>query len=381
MTTTTATNWIGDTWCAAAEEGFYEVASRAEPGRRLGRWPRSGAEDVRRALDAARRAAEGWRARRPAERRRVLAPVPGLLEAEGEALEAFLGDLLGLAPDEARRAAGRTGPGELERRLRAAPERAGNGRPAVLRAHWSELAGGLAARVLERLAAGTPVLVLADARVPAAADALARALAGAGVPAGVAAVLHDDGETALGALLSAPPDLLGEVDAAGTDDDLEALEERAARAGRAVLGRPVRNASMAVEAADDPADRAARAVELALGRSSTLSGQLPGQVARVLCHPLRFSRFTEELLSRLSASPDVVRAVPWIDESARRQAGDTRALGLDEGAALVFDRQEAGAGAGVSVFTNVEAESRLAGRTRPAPILSLVRAPGARRGA
>jgi hypothetical protein len=105
--------------------------------------------------------------------------------------------------------------------------------------------------------------------------------------------------------------------------------------------RILRSRSLCLRSADDLAARAEEVERRSFGRSATFSGQLPGQLARVVCPERSFSRFTELLLARLRSSADVLRR----SRSSRRAPSDllrrVRFLGLDENATLIFDGSDA----------------------------------------
>jgi hypothetical protein len=374
-------NWIGGERREASTGGVFEVGERVGG---LERWARSGAEDVREAIEACAVAAARWGALRRAERVARLRAVPEKLDLR--TLCVALAPDLGLEPAE-------ISPWLEEDLFRFAESveihEQGGDSPGVgvFSAHWSDGVGALAARVSARLLAGQAVVVLSDPRLPRAADLLARACAAADLAPGLVSVLHGDGREPLEAALDTPG--LAFVRVKDLDDRLDTLSERLGPRvdARCELWR-VHNSTRVVGLDDDPARAAAEVIETALGRSSTLSAQRPGQTARVLCHERLFSRFSEELLARLEGHPDVLRPVPPLEADLARHVADAWSLGLDEGATPIFgaspwDREEPTAGAapsagprapGAIVFTNVDPRSGLARLTRPAPVLSLIRA-------
>lgn len=257
----------------------------------------------------------------------------------------------------------------------------GSGGVGIFQAHWSDFAHPLAARVAARLAAGAAAVVLGDPRLPRAAEALARALERVDLPVGLVALLHDDGGETLARAFESSGLAWARLKA--LDEELE--RAAGARGARPipVAAWPVRNASMSVARDADPAASAALAVERAIGRSATLSGQLPGQVARLFVHPRLFSRFSEELLARLAAAPDAARPVPPLDSDLGDHVRAAALLGIDEGATLLVEDRGGGArrgghaaarAIGPHVFTNVDAAGRLVRLRRPAPVLALIRA-------
>jgi len=366
------TNWVGDGW-ARAERGLeFEVGGRTGGGER---WPRSGPEDARRALEVAARSGAAWRslgrARRVEELRRVAQAL------ETGAVSAALAPDLGLESDELR--------GRIDEelfRFREAlellvegPEDAGVG---VFLAHWSDLVGGLGARVARSLAAGRTLLVRSDRRLPRAALLLAQAFERAQVAAGPLCVLHGDQPDLDQALATQP--LVRFVRVRETDSVLTRWRARAASRHETIWEFwRVSNATLIVADGADPRAAAADCVERFIGRSTTLSGQFPGSIARVLCPERLFSRFTEELLASLERRADARRPVPALDADLTDHLAHAWALGLDEGATPLRGEdplgRAGGAGPAGLVFTNVAPRLGLARLTRPAPVLALVRVP------
>jgi len=386
-------NWIAGERRPAAAESWFERRSGRPPFAALGRWPRSEAADAVEALRTVAAGTAAWRALDRAERLDRLRRVPEALEARGDLCELLAAEL-GLGPNELRPRLERDLHG-LREGLELAAD-AGTVEPpgaGLFAAHWSDLAGTLAARVLARLAGGAGVCVLADSALPSAADALGRALVEVLGP-GPWAVLHADRRGALAGALAWP-----ELAWARLRGCREALER--ALAPYAVVPPswqlwPLVNASWVVPAGADPAAQAAAVVRKAVGRSSTLSGQCPGQVGRVYCHQKLFSRFQEELLALLEGSSDVRRPVPLVEDDLFEHVHRAWAMGLDEGATPLFGGAparlpraasgEAGRGEaaaaraplapltlGPIVFTNVDPARDLAGLDRPAPVLGLAR--------
>lgn len=365
-------NWVGGGW-ARAERGLeFEVGERTGGAER---WPRSGAEDARRALEAAASAGAEWqrlgRARRVAELRRVAEAL------ETGAVSAALAPDLGLGADELR--------GRIDEelfRFREAlelllegPEERGVG---AFLAHWSDLVGGLGARVARSLAAGRTLVVRSDRRLPRAAQLLAQAFERAGLAGGPLCVLHGD-QPDLDTTLAGSP-AVASVRVREADSALSAWLPRAMARPETIweLWR-VANASLALSESCDVGLAADDCVERFLGRSTTLSAQFPGSIARVLCPERLFSRFTEELLASLDRSPDARRPVPALDADLTDHLAHAWALGLDEGATPLRGEDPLGRAGGDGpaglVFTNVAPRSGLARLTRPAPILALVRVP------
>jgi len=390
-------NWIGGAWRPPSGGSVFALEA-AGAGQA---WPRSGPADVELALRAGIAAAGEW-ARRPRERRAALlrAALEELAAGPAAGGDPPLG--LGLEAEEVaqhRRAAvvaasetaGPDGDG-------AAGAGARPGGVTLVRSAAGTLFCGLVRGVWPALADGRPVLLLSDPALPAAAEELAVALERAGLPAGVLALLHDDGRTALRTATLRPEVDALRVRAAG--EDLAEVRALLARRGgetwrpgqpapfgagvvacpppAAELSEPQNRTAVVPRAAD--VARAARDVaRAAFGRAAALSGQLDGQVGRAVCCARVFSAFSAALLHEvetLAAAP-VVRG---IDPGLPAHLARTWRLGLDEGATPVHGTPPGSRREGreviltLSVFTNAEPGMRLVRATRPAPLLCLLRA-------
>jgi acyl-CoA reductase-like NAD-dependent aldehyde dehydrogenase len=166
------------------------------------------------------------------------------------------------------------------------------------------------------------------------------------------------------------------IRAAGPQEGLRALCERAPPH---LLERgslwPLRNRTLPLAEANVPAEAAARVLEQAVGRAATLSGQFPGQVARVVCPERALSRFTGALLEALAAHAEAERPLAPLDADLGDHVGSAWALGLDEGATPIHGTEPSRSGPQpVVVFTNVDPDLSLAQLSRPAPVLALIRA-------
>ena len=321
-------NWIAGRPAAALGGQWFDVPRRAG----LARAARSTAADWRAAHAAALAARERWSRLGSRARRERLGPaVRALLGLDSAA--AVLGEALGLEPGERCPALAPSREG-LERALEPfgaglGPGGAGleAGAPRLVLAHWREGLGALAERVLAALAEGSPVIALTDRYLPEAGEALAAALAEADLPPGIFALLCDDGRTVLRA---ARTEAELEIEALHGDERAEPDPAGPAQA-RPIALRRAGQRTFLVRAADDAVEAAGRLLELAFGRSQTLSGQLPGHVGRVLCHERRLSAFTGALLceyDRACSAPPL----PLVDPASERSLHAAWALGLDEGA-------------------------------------------------
>ena len=380
-------NWIDGRWRASESGAFFEVGERVGT---LERWARSSATDVDAAFRSATNGAPRWSRLKRAERVDLLRRVPSALDLD--VLEPALARDLGLETGELRERL------ELElfrfgEAIEIVAEGADQTGVGLFQAHWSDLVGGVGARLATRLVAGQCAVLLSHPLLPRAGDAFARAFEDADLPLGVVTLLHGDTNEPLEASCAAPQLVFARLKE--RDERLETSVARcAARPHVQVAAWRVANATAIVRQSDDVRARAAEVIDRCLGRSSTLSAQFPGQIARVLCHQRNFSRFSEELLACLESSTDAQRPVAPLEPYLAEHVTDAWSLGLDEGATPIFgavpqDRRDeddtsppyaigappssARGGVRPIVFTNVDPRSGLALLTRPAPLLGLVR--------
>jgi len=383
--------------------------------RTLGSWPRSGVADVHAAILAAASARGRWTLLGLEGRRGILERASRELAGDPDP-RGLVGARLGVEPRELAPHLLAI-PESLDRALRDPIATFGSRRIAeeglfLFAPAWSDLVAPTAAALFSALLLGRTVLLVSDPGVPMLAEAIVAALERAGLPEGVLSLVHDDGDDALRSAFASGA--ASYTRASGYPTRVRRLERLAAQSlssssgagfgagvqpalAPAVDFRVLRAASTFVRSDEDPAARAAQVMDAAFGRSTTLSGQLPVQAGRALCHERSFSRFAEALLACLRKSPDVASPVPLVERESEVHLRRVRVLGLDEGATLIFDgddthpRPAAAPGAGTeeaadrspvetleaslspTVFTNVEERMRLAHLGRPAPLLCLLR--------
>ncbi len=368
-------HWIAGEWRDVRGSAVFELRQRVPPHERAGSWPRGDAGLVADALLGSREGLELWREGSPEDRSRVISRAVEVLRAAEDWRE-HLDRYLGLRGPELENE-DRT----LERVQRSfedtPPEEAAESGVTVVFAHWSELLSTLFERMVRHLASGRGVLLVSDDRWPAGADAIARALDEAGLPSGLVSVLHGAQEVCQTALLSDAGTVPAERAPA-----IAAIRDSEVPFSIDLGQREPGNRSYVVDSEADLTRCATDVVARAFGRASTLSGQRLGRVGRVICHRRVFSPFTEMLLATMQTSSDVRDPVPLIDGRAFAELRVLWELGLDEGATLVFGGETFTGGTARSsdrrvwaaVFTNVEAGMALCRSSKPAPVLSLVRA-------
>src|SRR5437660_4409610 len=95
-------NLIGADWAPAASGREFESINPADHDEVVGVFPRSGAEDVERAVQAARKAFRGWRATPPPRRGEIVLRAAELLKQRKEDLARVMTREMGKVLKEAR---------------------------------------------------------------------------------------------------------------------------------------------------------------------------------------------------------------------------------------------------------------------------------------
>ncbi|QDV06924.1 hypothetical protein Poly30_24420 [Planctomycetes bacterium Poly30] len=373
-------------------------------------WDRAKAADLDAALDAARAAgiASSRDTAALASRYRET-----LGHTRGDACSAPLDKILELFREEEREAEGAAhlalpmaaGGNEV-----AVPDAVGPEVAVVLiRANVAEPLRDLASRLLHWLALGRPVIVLSDPTLPCLAASLVDRILAAD-PEAPLWLLHDDGLDVL-RHAAVQPDLAidwsapeaglqkGVASVQRLREDLanlhaerasaKALEqERAGWFGTGVVAAPLApifvrtllQPTLQIDAQMAPAEAAALILERAFG-PAVLGGFSTSAVSRVSIAPESFSVVTQELLERLEEVSGDPRYDPpfWVLDQPDPGEVLARAkrLGLDEGATLILERQEArddGKPYGL-VFTNGEHRMRTSSAARALGVLLLMRGP------
>jgi acyl-CoA reductase-like NAD-dependent aldehyde dehydrogenase len=380
-------NLINGLWRpAGAGDGFVVAdASGAELERRV----RAGAGDLEEALGGLEEASRSWWVRSSGERGEILDSMD--LEGGLESCAAGVAARIGISSGEAMSLL-EEDLGELEE-WNAEP--VGGPGVSLVRCAPTALLSGLASLLMQSLERGWTVLLLADPELPWLAEVLADAWLKAGGPADALALLHDDGVSCARSALSSGR--LSAVLACDLEERLQSFQAKLPRresasfgtgvaAGErreaAFYGVPLRDATSVVTSECDPVEEAVAVVEAAFGAALALGGEREGSIGRVICHERQFSAFTCALLEAFDAleqrdQPLIRSLLPklneWMTELSQAAVGEG-ATTLRGGASDSNERASRGK-MGRSVFTNLEPNWSLACAGRPAPALSLLRAP------
>ena len=216
---TTFQNFIAGAWVPAASGQTFENRNPADRRDLIGRFPRSGAEDVARAVDAAARGFERWRRTPAPARGDVLRRVGDLLSARKEELADLMTREMGKPLSETR--------GDVQEGIDTAYYAAVEGRrlfghtvPSELRDKWAMsfrrpigIAGLITPfnfplaiptwKMFPALVCGNAVIFKPGEDVPHTGHVLVEILLEAGLPPEVIQLLHGDGE--VGAAIVAHP--------------------------------------------------------------------------------------------------------------------------------------------------------------------------------
>jgi alpha-ketoglutaric semialdehyde dehydrogenase len=215
-------NYIGGEWIDAATGEHFENRNPARWSEVIGHWPRSGAEDVERAVDAARSGFETWRRTSPPERGAVLKRVGDLLERRKEEIARVATREMGkvvletrgdvqegidtayYAATEGRRLFGHTVPSELRDKWAMSYRRPIG--PAGLVTPFNFPLAIPTWKMFPALVCGNSVILKPAEDVPHTATLLVEILHEAGIPPGVVNLVHGLGAE-VGAALVAHPDV------------------------------------------------------------------------------------------------------------------------------------------------------------------------------
>jgi aldehyde dehydrogenase (NAD+) len=389
-------NWIGGRWVEPASRDYFENRNPADQRDLVGSWPLSGADDVARAVESARRGFEEWR-RTPAplrgdvirragdlltERKEQIARAMTremgkiLAETRGDVQEAI--DTAYYAASEGRRLFGHTVPSELRDKWAMSYRR-----PIGVCGLITPFNFPLAIpswKMFPALVCGNAVILKPAGDVPHSAELLVEALIDAGLPGEVIQLVHGPGGQTGAAIVEHPDvDVISFTGSTATG----------ARIGE-ICGRMHKRLSLEMGGKNAQIVMADADLELALdgvlwGAFGT-TGQRCTATSRLLLHSRIHDEFVERLADRttrlrlgngLDPATDVgplinaqaLDKVACYIEIARSEANEIRTGGqradrpaLDHG--LFFEP---------TIVTGVRPGARLAREEIFGPVLSVIR--------
>ncbi len=303
------TNFIGGEWVPAASRATFENRNPADADELVGVFPKSGREDVEKAVAAAKRAFPEWRDT-PAPRRAEILSAAGeilkrdkeklarlmtremgkvLAETRGDVQEAI--DMAFLAAGEGRRLFGFTTPSELRNKF-AMCIRQPVGVCAFV-TPWNFPMAIPAWKSMAALIAGNSIVIKPATDTPASVVALARVFEEAGLPAGVFNVVMGSGGE-VGDPLVEHPDVKVVSFTGSTEVGRRISVACAPTFKRVHLEMGGKNAILVMDDADLDL-----AVDGAVWGAFGTTGQRCTAASRLLVHRAIYGAFLEKLVPRV----------------------------------------------------------------------------------
>jgi aldehyde dehydrogenase (NAD+) len=384
-------NFIGGDWVDAASGETFETTVPAT-GETLGTFPKSGPEDVDRAVEAAKAAFEEWRLVPAPKRGEILFRFGQLLadqkdelallmaremgkvlpEAAGDVQEAI--DMSFYMGGEGRRLFGHTTPSELRDKFNMSV-RQPIGVVGVI-TPWNFPIAIPSWKIAPALVCGNTVVFKPATDTPLLGERFVELLVEAGVPAGVVNIVHGGGG-AVGDRLVRHPDVPVITLTGSRETGVEVMRNAADNLKHVHLELGGKNAIIVLDDADlDPA------VDGIVWSAFGTSGQRCTAASRVIVQEGAY----EELQSRLVAAAEKLRLGPgWeegvdvgpvINRRALEKIHSYTEIGTDEGAKLLTGG-EAVNGEGTfyrpTIFGDVDPQMRVAQEEIFGPTTALIR--------
>ena len=375
-------NYIGGEWVDAASGETFESTSPAN-GDVIGTFPRSGVEDVERAVTAAKEAYEDWRLVPAPKRGEILFRFAHLLAEEKEDLAQLMAREMGKVLPEAR--------GDVQEAIDMAYYMAGEGRrlfgqttPSELRdkfnmsirqpigvvgviTPWNFPIAIPSWKTLPALVAGNTVVFKPATDTPTLGERYVEILVEAGVPSGVVNIVHGGGGEVGNALVQHPD--VPVISLTGSRETGVAVTKTGAdRLKHIHLELGGKNAIIVLDDADLDL-----AVEGIIWSAFGTSGQRCTAASRVIAHDAVY----DQLVSRLVSEAEKMRlgygweddtdVGPVINKAALDKIDSYTQIGKDEGATLLTGGEVA-SGNGLdkgfyyrpTIFGDVDPQMRIA---------------------
>jgi aldehyde dehydrogenase (NAD+) len=398
MTTTetkTFRNYIGGEWVDAASGETFTSTSPAN-GETIGTFPKSGAEDVDRAVAAAKDAFEDWRLVPAPKRGEILFRFAQLVtdhkqeltdlmthemgkvkaEAGGDVQEAI--DMSYYMAGEGRRLWGQTTPSELKDKFNMSV-RMPIGVVGVI-TPWNFPIAIPSWKIVPALVCGNTVVFKPATDTPLLGERFVELLTEAGVPAGVVNVVHGGGG-AVGDRLVRHPDVPVITLTGSRETGVEVMRNAADCLKHVHLELGGKNAVIVLDDADVDL-----AVEGILWSAFGTSGQRCTAASRVIVQEGAYERLQSGLVEaaeslRLGVGWDDETDVgPVINKAALEKIHSYTQIGVDEGARLLTGGEVA-TGDGLedgfyyrpTIFGDVDAQMRVAQEEIFGPTTALIR--------
>ena len=388
-------NYIGGAWVDAASGETFESASPAD-GETIGVFPKSGAADVDRAVEAAKAAFEEWRLVPAPKRGEILFQLARVLEREKAALTDLMTHEMGKVKAEAG--------GDVQEAIDITYYMAGEGRrlagqttPSELRDKWNMsirqpigVVGAITPwnfpiaipswKMIPALVCGNTVVLKPAEDTPLLAERFVELLDEAGIPAGVVNIVHGLGEVAGDALVRHPG--VRVITFTGSRETGVAVTKAAADGLKHVhLELGGKNAIIVLDDADVDL-----AVEGILWSAFGTSGQRCTAASRVIAHEAVYEALQSKLVAaaeRLRLGPgweDDTDVGPVINRAAIEKIHSYTVIGRDEGARILTGGEVATEGDLANgfyyrptVFGDVDPQMRVAQEEIFGPATSLIK--------
>ena len=389
-------NFINGKWVDAHSGEVFEDRNPANWKEVVGTFPKSSKEDVEDAVRAARKAFEKWRLVPAPKRGDILKTVGDLMvdrkeeiartmtremgkvlvETRGDVQEGI--DTAYYAASEGRRLFGRTVPSELPNKfnmsIRMPVGVAGIVTP------WNFPMAIPTWKIFPALVSGNTFIFKPASDTPATATMLVEILVEAGIPEGVANIVHGGGSDVGMAIVEHPDvDLISFTGSTGVGKKISEVASKTLKRVSLELGG--KNAQIVMDDAD-----LALALDGVLWGAFGTTGQRCTATSRLILHEKIYEKFMSMLVDRtvnlklgdgLESGTEVG---PCINEGQRKTVHSYVEIGMKEGAKLV-------AGGGVAegngldkgwfykptIFTDVSPSMRIAKEEIFGPVLSVIK--------
>jgi acyl-CoA reductase-like NAD-dependent aldehyde dehydrogenase len=387
-------NYVGGEWVDAASGETFESLNPAT-GDTLGAFPRSGADDVDRAVQAAVEAFESWRLVPAPKRAEVLYRFANLLaeqkddladlmsremgkvkaEAGGDVQEAI--DMSLYMAGEGRRLFGQTTPSELPDKFQMSV-RMPIGVVGVITPFNFPIAIP-SWKLAPALVCGNTCVFKPAEDTPLLAERFVELLAEAGLPPGVVNVVHGRGEEA-GEALVTHPDVRVITFTGSRETGIHVTKAAAETLKRVHLELGGKNAIVVMEDADLDL-----AVDGIVWSAFGTAGQRCTAASRVIVHRDVYDELQHRLVERAEAMrlgapwDDETDVGPVINRAAIEKIHSYTGIGRDEGARLLTGGEPAGEGElgrgfyyRPTIFADVDIEMRIAQEEIFGPTTALI---------
>ena len=388
-------NFIGGEWMDAATGETFESRNPAT-GETIGLFPKSGAEDVERAVEAAQTAYQEWRLVPAPRRGEILMRFAQVLEREKDALTDLMTHEMGKVKAEAggdvqeaidmtyymagegRRMWGQTTPSELRDKFNMSVRVPVGVVGAIT--PWNFPIAIPSWKLAPALICGNTVVLKPAEDTPLLAERFVELFEESGIPAGVVNIVHGYGETAGDALVRHPGVPI--ITFTGSRETGVAVTKAAADNLKHVhLELGGKNAIIVLDDADVDL-----AVEGILWSAFGTSGQRCTAASRVIAHEKIYDALQSKLVAaaeRLRLGPgwdDATDVGPVINKAAIEKIHAYTKIGSDEGARLLTGGEiatEGDLGKGFfyrpTIFGDVDSQMRIAQEEIFGPTTALIK--------